>query len=56
MNWVFDVHLKNRKDLDRNKYKGALIFGNEDWPVAIRLYEIPDPLVDTPFKHIKIVD
>ena len=44
MDWLFEVHLKNR-GFDRRDYKSAIITGNEDSPSKVDLFLHSDPLV-----------
>lgn len=41
MKWLRDVHLPRLS----KKFKSAVIYGNEDYPEMIEVYEKRDPLV-----------
>lgn len=48
--WLREVHLEMMDAADRDKIKSAVIFGNEDCPDTIHLYDKAWPTVhDKPF-------
>lgn len=50
MDWLFQVHLHSM-GLNRRYYQSAIIFGNEDCPEGIHLYQQAAPSVkDVPLK------
>ena len=50
MNWLFEVHLKHRKD--RKQWHSARLTGNEDCPMEVDLYAAKNPVITDPVRKV----